>query len=58
MTKTHRQSFYLRPTDQANITRIRESHNLRTDTDAVRLALALADKMGSIIESAKRDRDI
>ena len=57
---THRQNFNLTPVDRQRIARIRKAHALRTDTDAVRLALALADEdvaldnIGSAAQDAER----
>ena len=41
---THRQNFMLTAPDRARLARIKEAHGLRTDTDALRRALALADE--------------
>ena len=56
----HRQNFNLTLVDRQRIARIRKAHALRTDTDAVRQALALADEdvalggIGAAAQDAER----
>lgn len=57
---THRQNFNLTLIDRQRIARIRRAHALRTDTDAVRHSLALADEdvaldnIGACAQGAER----